>query len=88
MTKTIELKTFEELALYEHLTDKQRDEAKQEAIKHIEDLEKSRRCELKRWQEQLTTVRYVIVKDRINFGFDSSTGWIKHFFNITEEELK
>jgi len=59
--------------------------SREEAKKHIERLEKGRKEELKRWQEQVTSEEYLIIKDKINFGFKGTMSWIKHFFNLGGE---
>jgi len=58
--------------------------SREEAKKHIERLEKGRKEELKRWQEQVTSEEYLIIKDRINFGFKGTMSWITNFFNLGE----
>ena len=95
---TTELKTFQDLVLYEHLTERQRDEAKQEAIKWIKELreimknyEAFNSHELgKRFNKLFGRDTETIISD--DYYSDEAIGWmvcfIEHFFNITDEDLK
>ena len=80
-----ELKTLKDLnkfyrdSCYEHV---RTDELKAEAVKYLKDLEEAK-------SKTHETERYEISDGEMAFQIMEKTqNWIKHFFNLTEEDLK
>ena len=79
----VELKTFQDLVLYEHLTDAQINEARQEAFKWIKELKETPEDYVQLDNEQCFKIGFEHQQEKV-----AVIEWIKHFFNITDEELK
>ena len=76
----MKLKTFQDLVLYEHLTDKQIAEAKEEAIKWV-----------RKVNPDLEELFYESENEFVDYDGTEHmriSRWIKHFFDIKEKDLK